>query len=66
MQRNYSNPALQDYAVNYWLDKGADPSKLVLGMGLYGRGFILSNPANNGFYASANQPISAGPYVNSK
>lgn len=53
----------QDYAVNYWLDKGADPSKLVLGMGLYGRGFILSNPANNGFYASANQPISAGPYT---
>ena len=32
-------------------------------MGTYGRGFTLNNPANNGFYADANQPIQAGPYT---
>lgn len=51
----------KDFAVNYWIENGADPSKLILGMGLYGRGFVLNNPADNGFYAPANQPISAGP-----
>ncbi|XP_046632543.1 acidic mammalian chitinase-like [Daphnia pulicaria] len=53
----------QDFAVNYWIENGADPSKLILGMGLYGRGFVLNNPADNGLYAPANQPISAGPYT---
>lgn len=32
-------------------------------MGLYGRGFLLSDPNNNGLYADAPQPISAGPYT---
>lgn len=45
------------------MQNGADPSKLILGMPLYGRGFVLNNPANNGFNADANQPISAGPYT---
>lgn len=54
---------LKDFSVNYWIEKGVDPSKLILGMGLYGRGFNLNDPANNGFYADANQPITAGPYT---
>ena len=33
-------------------------------MPLYGRGLQLDNPAKNGFYASASNPIPAGPYVN--
>ena len=53
----------KDFAVNYWIENGADPSKLILGMGLYGRGFVLNNPVDNGFYAGAIQPITAGPYV---
>lgn len=32
-------------------------------MGSYGRGFTLNDPAINGFYAKANQPIPAGPYT---
>lgn len=32
-------------------------------MGLYGKGFTLNDPANNGYYAEADQPIAAGPYT---
>lgn len=30
--------------MNYWISLGALPSKLVVGMAAYGRGFILSDP----------------------
>ena len=32
-------------------------------MPLYGRGFLLANAGNNGFYETANQPLPAGPYT---
>ncbi len=32
-------------------------------MPLYGRGFTLDDPNSNGLYATANQPIDAGPYT---
>lgn len=32
-------------------------------MGLYGKGFTLNDPANNGCYAAADQPIAGGPYT---
>ena len=32
-------------------------------MPLYGRGFTLSDATKNGFYASAPNPIPAGPYT---
>jgi chitinase len=32
-------------------------------MPLYGRGFTLSDPDDNGLYAPAPQPIDAGPYT---
>jgi len=53
----------QDYTINYFLDNGADPNKLVLGMPTYGRGFICNSAADTGFYAPANQPIPAGPFT---
>ena len=28
-----------NYSVNYWIDGGARPEQLLLGMGAYGRGF---------------------------
>jgi len=52
-----------NFAVDYWLSLGASPSKLILGMPLYGRGFTLSDPDDNGLYAPAPQPIDAGPYT---
>ena len=52
-----------DFAIQYWIENGADPSKLLLGMGAYGRGFLLADPKDNGFYAPARGPIEAGPYT---
>ena len=39
------------YAVDYWLQKGADPKKLILGMPLYGRTFTLKDPKQYGIGA---------------
>ncbi len=55
----------QEWAVEYWLKNGADPSKLILGMPLYGRGFLLDDPNVNGIKAPASKPINEGPYLNS-
>ena len=52
-----------DWSINRWLDGGARPDQLLLGIGLYGRGFRLSNPQNNGFYAPAIGGQDAGPYT---
>ena len=39
-----SKLVFQSNAVNIWLSGGTPPSKLVLGMGLFGRSFTLSGP----------------------
>lgn len=57
-------PCVKDFSVKYFIQNGAPPSKLVLGMATYGRGFILDDVNNNGLYASASQPIPPGPITN--
>ncbi|XP_065582679.1 acidic mammalian chitinase-like isoform X2 [Artemia franciscana] len=52
-----------NFSLNHWLTNGADPAKIQLGMGFYGRGWSLNNIEDNGPYAPANQPIQAGPYT---
>jgi chitinase len=52
-----------DYAVKYWLSLGAAPEKLVLGIGLYGRTFTLSNPSVNGLGAPITGGGTVGPYT---
>ena len=42
---------------------GADPSKLILGMALYGHGYTLDDPNRHDLYDPASQPIPAGPYT---
>ncbi|XP_064474390.1 chitinase-3-like protein 2 [Ornithodoros turicata] len=48
-------------SVKYWIAKGADPRKLTLGLPLYGRTFVLADPANDGFGAPTTGPGPAGP-----
>ncbi|CAG0903384.1 unnamed protein product [Darwinula stevensoni] len=52
-----------DFAVRYWLSLGAPKEKLVMGMPVYGRGFTLADPSNNGFYAPTAGAGTAGPYT---
>ncbi|XP_049812393.1 acidic mammalian chitinase-like isoform X1 [Schistocerca nitens] len=52
-----------DSSVRYWIQNGADPSKLVLGMGTYGRTFTLASTAHTGVGAPTNGPGTAGPYT---
>ncbi|KAJ8680393.1 hypothetical protein QAD02_016180 [Eretmocerus hayati] len=53
-----------DACVNYWINQGAPPKKLVLGVPLYGRSFKLDNPSMNGIGAPASQGANPGPYTN--
>nr|AFC60661.1 chitinase [Pandalus japonicus] len=53
----------QDFAVNYWIEKGGDKERMVLGIPLYGRTYKLNDPTVNGFYAPASNPGAAGPYT---
>jgi len=52
-----------NFSVNYWIDKGADRSQLLLGMATYGRCFTLQDPEDNGIYAPARAGCPAGPYT---
>ena len=39
---------MQDFTVKYWLEKGLDRKKLILGMPMYGQSFTLSDASDNG------------------
>jgi len=52
-----------DYSSRYWVSGGCPSSKLILGMGTYGRSFTLTNAGNNGVGAPARGPGNAGTYT---
>jgi chitinase len=52
-----------DAVLKSWIANGAQPEKLVLGIGVYGRSFTLANPANNGIGAPSSGPGNQGPYT---
>uniref|UniRef100_A0A2P2HWG6 chitinase n=1 Tax=Hirondellea gigas TaxID=1518452 RepID=A0A2P2HWG6_9CRUS len=52
-----------EFSVDYYLKKGVPPRKLVLGLGLYGRTFLLTDPANPAIAAPAQSTAFAGPYT---
>ncbi|RZC41996.1 Glyco hydro 18 domain containing protein [Asbolus verrucosus] len=49
--------------LQYWLDSGADASKINLGLGTYGRTFTLANASNPDLYAPTYGGGDAGPYT---
>ncbi|GLV40355.1 Chitinase 7 [Carabus blaptoides fortunei] len=49
--------------IDAWIRKGADPSKIILGIAIYGKSYTLDNPANHGLRAPATNPGNAGPYT---
>ncbi|XP_064474386.1 chitotriosidase-1-like isoform X2 [Ornithodoros turicata] len=52
-----------EYSIRYWIDKGAESKKLVVGMPLYGRSFKLTNASDPGFGAPASGPGPKGPVL---
>ncbi len=42
-----------DFAMNYWLDGGAEREKLMVGISTYGIGYRLADPNDHGLYAPA-------------
>jgi len=55
----------KNFTVNYWLGKGANSRKIVLGVPLYGQSFTLSNPKVHGLNAPASGPGEAGQFTRS-
>ena len=46
----------QNFTINYWIEKGADRKKIVMGMPLYGQAFTINDQSNTGL----NSPGSKG------
>jgi len=55
-----------EFGIKYWIEKGASPQKLTIGLPLYGRGFKLENPEVKGVHAPAADCGIAGPYTRQK
>lgn len=50
-------------AADHWASIGVPKSKLLVGLGTYGRGWNLANPGNNGVGAPATDTSAAQPYT---
>ncbi|XP_072379770.1 acidic mammalian chitinase-like [Diabrotica undecimpunctata] len=52
-----------DAAVSNWINLGADPQKIILGVPMYGRIFTLSDTNNVALGAASSGASTAGPYT---
>ncbi|KAK7501474.1 hypothetical protein BaRGS_00007278 [Batillaria attramentaria] len=52
-----------DFAAKYWVQKGATPSKLNIGLATYGRGFTMVSSSQNGLGAATRSAANAGQYT---
>lgn len=50
-------------SIHYWLENGAPPEKLVVGVPFYGRGFTLADVSKSELGATTTGPSMAGPYT---
>lgn len=50
-------------SITHWIEQGADPQKLAIGMGFYGHSFTLADPNNHGLGAKVTGPGPKGPYT---
>lgn len=44
---------LQNFSIQYWVQKGANPRKLIMGMPMYGQSFTLASAKNNSLNSRA-------------
>merc|ERR1719273_1233801 len=54
-------PLSVSWAVDYWLDHGAKPEQLTMGLGTYGRGWKLQSMADTGYNAPVLGVSTPGP-----
>lgn len=61
----HSSPDNRDleFITNYFMERGAPSTKLVLGLPTYGRSFTLADAANNGLNVPSTGPGQAGPFT---
>ena len=52
--------------MNYWLEGGLVPEKLILGMPMYGQSFTLASAANNGLNAKTYGGGTAGQFTRAR
>ena len=55
-----------NFTLHYWIEKGADPAKLIMGIPTYGRAVKLANPKLNGMGAPIAGAGDAGPWTKAK
>ncbi|KAJ8928194.1 hypothetical protein NQ314_019257 [Rhamnusium bicolor] len=52
-----------DAAIRGWIQRGADPQKIALGLGVYGRSYTLSSSSNTALGAPVSGAGNQGPYT---
>lgn len=62
-EEGYDRNLNVESVVKKYLERGADPAKINIGLPTYGRGFTLADPTNSSMYAPATGPSLMGAYV---
>jgi len=52
-----------NFTIHYWIEKGAPPQKLIMGLPMYGQSFNLADASNRGLNAQTYGPGEAGKYT---